>query len=870
MNLDRLFLVGHDAELAAQDIFTNRVSERAAFDTSWRSHQDSWAQDAVSLVCNTREARRNVVAFYGLGGVGKTTLSRALEREYLEHDQDADRAATARVDFGDVANHHLESVVLSLRAVLGGRSAQWPAFDLGWSVYWEKAHPGEPMRETINRSSVWRRASQRLSLGDQMQDAVEDLLNSPGGVLGIFMGSARAVGHSVREAVLERQVLRECPFFGAVVEEEDAGKMLRFLPALLAWDLARLQQESGGPTLVVFFDTWETVQAAELRAGTMEEDLSRMVYLMPNVLFVVTGRDRLRWGDGEAVHALLWGGPDRWPGLAKGAQDEPRQHLVGGLSPEDGDRYLRGRLLRNGHPAIPPEVREAIIAGSDGLPLYLDLAATRYDQLASAGETPESAEFGQPLAEVVLRVMRDLDPEQRALLRCASVLQRFDRELLQAGVPTAGDAAVNRFLERSVVEHIDQTWAPYSLHECLREAVRPSDIAADRWSDAEWCRAINRVLAVLAARMKPEIEHVGVLPLPHLKHDFVEAWHLSVQLGSVPDWVLVLAARLQTRGALDSLTEAEKLTPAESSLHAAAVGLGAIGRRVELGHARTAHLLRQCLASDELTDAARDFLTIWLCWQLEGLGERARADALRLGIAERDGPFAGWARHAVGRADWVQGRLSRANSWRFDEDDVLQRILGLGIRSNVALILGRFAEAEELARLRLSLSEELDAAEMIAHALRSLAQVTCWTGTLEDSVWQEAAALYARLGNRISGAEALVTGAVQVAGRDTEAFDERMTAARELNGLTGGVETAHIFHALSQGDVASARQFRASLLSRNAGTSAYRNWDAVTGWWLSAVSGRPERGVDVPVDWVHGQNDAQARWVDVLQRRLSS
>jgi len=51
-----------------------------------------------------------------------------------------------RVDFEDPASVHLESFMLWLRAGLGMLRAKWPAFDLAFSVYWERAHPGEPLK----------------------------------------------------------------------------------------------------------------------------------------------------------------------------------------------------------------------------------------------------------------------------------------------------------------------------------------------------------------------------------------------------------------------------------------------------------------------------------------------------------------------------------------------------------------------------------------------------------------------------------------------------------------------------------------------------------------------------------------------------
>src|SRR5262245_22661309 len=87
--------------LSAQRLFTNRNQEKALFERKLvelrelRSREPDWAVDLQS-------PRRNMLTFYGHGGIGKTRLSRELEQSFeaakLPKGQ---KAATARVDFSD-------------------------------------------------------------------------------------------------------------------------------------------------------------------------------------------------------------------------------------------------------------------------------------------------------------------------------------------------------------------------------------------------------------------------------------------------------------------------------------------------------------------------------------------------------------------------------------------------------------------------------------------------------------------------------------------------------------------------------------------------------------------------------------------------
>jgi hypothetical protein len=107
----------------------------------------------------------------------------------------------------------------------------------------------------------------------------------------------------------------------------------------------------------------EETERRPREAGGIEDRLARLVYLLPNALFVATGRHRLDWGDRHHP-AIHYSGPNYWPTLAA-APPRPRsgdlrvegysstQHQLSGLSQADADTYLRLRLTRRGEPAIP-------------------------------------------------------------------------------------------------------------------------------------------------------------------------------------------------------------------------------------------------------------------------------------------------------------------------------------------------------------------------------------------------------------------------------------------------------------------------------------------------------------------------------------
>ncbi len=177
MDLETFFSIGASSALSAQDTFTNRNAELEAFFSSLEAQR---LDDPVGLVEELRSPRRNVLVFFGMGGVGKTRLSREMEDRFTAGCDTNEEHVSFRVDFEGGGSSDLEGILLGLRASLGRHKAAWPAFDLAFAVYWERAHPGVALQTAVNSSSVARRIAGQLDLGAQLQNAIEDLLESAG------------------------------------------------------------------------------------------------------------------------------------------------------------------------------------------------------------------------------------------------------------------------------------------------------------------------------------------------------------------------------------------------------------------------------------------------------------------------------------------------------------------------------------------------------------------------------------------------------------------------------------------------------------------------------------------------------------------
>ena len=561
MDLERLFSASAHSPAEANDVFTDREAERGIFVEKIRSMP--WeGPDPIESVCDPARARKNVLMYYGMGGVGKTTLSRQLQAMSSDIDPRFERwQVTCRLDFAELSAFDREIVLLRLRAAFGKSRVKFPAFDLALAAYWERKHPGEPLTEFLGRRSALGRLSADLDLADQVQSTLESLT----GGLGI-VSAAWNVGSMLRNGLVdrirERRLLHDCPYLEPILEEPSPDTMRLFMPALLAWDLAKAQETR--PVLAVaFMDTWERIQEQPAEFESLEDTINRAVFLMPNLLFVFTGRNRLDWDRESRSGALGYAGRRCWPTL----EPEPgsSQYMLNGLSTIDSDSYLQERLTMNGRPAIPVAAREKIVAAAEGMPLYLELSVEHYDELLARGEQPDLDEFGTGLPQLVIRMTRDLSEPERSLLRAAALVRAFDRHLLREAVPGVGDAAIHRFLARAFVRGDRDGWLKHSIHDVLRQSVLEFDReTVDAWSPAEWRETAVRVMQYLRSVFVAVESTVYSAGRMKLSECFLQGALLADHFGFDSDWLVEIALALRDGSLWEPL---ELLTTMDRSGH---------------------------------------------------------------------------------------------------------------------------------------------------------------------------------------------------------------------------------------------------------------------------------------------------------------
>ncbi|MGW0538153.1 ATP/GTP-binding protein [Streptomyces sp. NPDC003032] len=542
----------NDRGLRAVEAFTNRQVQWELVAAALAEHLRQVTGpgfDVEDLEC----PRRNVMVFHGVGGIGKTTLSRKLEAalagtgqrpaQWGEPAWSAERIYPVRIDLSPSVGTSFEDVILTIRAALAELGRPLPAFDIALRRYWEIQHPGESLEEYLRRGGLAGRFGKVMP--QQMQSALADaaqallLPGTVGTAVGAVIGSLTGALRERRQTV---RALAGCARLADLLEAEADLEALSFYPHLLAWEIARLPADQR-VTPVILLDTFEDVGDRTHR--DLERLIQRLVWLMPNCFFVITGRSRLQWAD-PALHGQLdYTGPNAWPGLAAPAavpaaraarpsHGHGHQILVGDFSPEDCDDHLARRLTRDSEPLISQEIRQVISDRSHGLPLYLDLSVMRFLEIRRTGRTPQPADFDHDFPALIARTLSDLTADERHVLRSVALLDAFDLDLATAAAGLTHQAPALRLIERPFVHENPFGLWPHHLHGLIRSTVRNADDQADdRWTARDWEQAAQRALTALGEQFRTRTGRSRMLLVGCLRQGLALARDFRLDL----DWL---------------------------------------------------------------------------------------------------------------------------------------------------------------------------------------------------------------------------------------------------------------------------------------------------------------------------------------------
>jgi len=444
-------------------LFTNRVRAKGQF---------------VAALTNPQGADTyRVLNWFGVGGQGKTALLEEFERIMRQRNEDARTNGTpvvgfALIDFENPNSRAIENAMLSicdkLRQTAG---VHCPTLEAALLRYLALARPGVSIKDLKAQffhtgSEVLDNIMQALEVAAQVGGSITPI---PGfGLLSKWGSKAVSrAGHAFHTWWTRRGVRAF-----AEIDALSQDALLRKLPSYLGADLMDAMANANAPRIVILLDTYEALwrgQALRDGPGALRIDdwVRLLVQDARGAMFVVAGRDALRWGevDGgwrEIIERRVLGGLTRLDAAAL-----LEKHQVNG--PAIVDRMIAGARSQEfaETDAVDP-------AAEAYLPYYLVLQAETYHDIRSAGRSPLPDDFGGEHPKILARFLEHLDPETDRLLRVASYPWAIEDPILDllADEFLFGRANVvwSGLLARSVVS--EERQGIRLLHDLLRHALQ--------------------------------------------------------------------------------------------------------------------------------------------------------------------------------------------------------------------------------------------------------------------------------------------------------------------------------------------------------------------------------------------------------------
>jgi hypothetical protein len=290
----------------------------------------------VDALRTQRSDEHRVLVYHGIGGIGKSRLSRELEAllagnsaKAAEMDLPADPAKLVdsaehvplcwgRLDFQEPQLRADAPLALfTMRARLAERHGlRFPAFDLAYAEWWTKTNPNVPLAQSDLPF---------LEEGDFLIECASIAQDIPGaGLITKIPKLIQKLGQKVQNYRLQQRMesLKHLPAM-------KANEIADYLPVFWAQDLQD-EMAQRDRRVVLFLDTYEALRdgrRAENQRHRLDAWVREWVAQLPGVLWVVSGRDKLYWREVD----------NDWTG-------DLTHHLVGGLSEPD----VRGLLTDSG------------------------------------------------------------------------------------------------------------------------------------------------------------------------------------------------------------------------------------------------------------------------------------------------------------------------------------------------------------------------------------------------------------------------------------------------------------------------------------------------------------------------------------------
>lgn len=444
----------------AETIFTDREEPRRAFWTTYeRVRSDPGSVEAIS--------------YYGVGGIGKSTLLFKLMREMQERAPGAPNTYYSFELSGKNKDDCLCFLAESLMRQCSG--LQFPLFAA--ALLRLNKFAGRELAD------IEKRLDNSVVNSSEVAAAV-DVLNA----VVPYFGLAKVAGQagvmlfkSIKEAHEHKS--GENAAIYQEIEGSGAAELMQNLQKYFCMDAAPYLEQQTIPA-VFMLDGYETLTNTLSRGDLAEvEDgwiwgQDGLMWSLPNTLWVIAGRNRLNW--------------DRYDSEIR---DSLEQHLLGNISEKDTESFLSQSGISE------ESLYHTLYELTGGTPVYLDMCVSTYHQIKMArgkDYIPVISDFGDTPTALAERFLRGMSSEHQRVIKLLSCLTvSWTEELAVEAAKLAGViASRGPFDDICRLSLVEKDGSRNKIHSTLRATVRRF------MAEEERQRLDNAVLSLFLKRME--------------------------------------------------------------------------------------------------------------------------------------------------------------------------------------------------------------------------------------------------------------------------------------------------------------------------------------------------------------------------------
>ena len=409
--------------------FTDRDEPRKAF---WRMYNEVQEELKGGIEgCNL-----HVLTYYGFGGIGKTRLAQQL---CVEMDERLSDPVYVYYDFKK-NQESLHALIEIQNSLVKKADFTFPLFEYGLYFYTLKTTgkaDSPEVKKLLDKSPVLK------------------LLFSVVGIIPIAGTIEKLVSVTDDGVATIRNYINKNRAKAYALDRMDAEELYTYLPQLFILDMQRNLKGRTQP-VVILLDTYEALvnELSQLGDPLKNDEWLRcedshnlgVILGTPGVLWVITGREKLKWPDWD---------------------ESLEQHLLGSLSATDAMQFLDACGISD------KKLQEGLWRLTDGIPVYLDLCVNCYEKLLENEEEPELSRFGNNKRELVTRFVTYASDSQKDNIFMLACLHNWTddlvKELAREILPNFSPTTYAKTLELSFVNTSDEGY--YHIHQVVEDVL---------------------------------------------------------------------------------------------------------------------------------------------------------------------------------------------------------------------------------------------------------------------------------------------------------------------------------------------------------------------------------------------------------------